>query len=167
MPLIKQGRPSEDGWTTVDDEAPLPASGAVIVPLSRWRSQKDALLARGDALGVRLDSGQRAEDIAPDLAHLQLIALNFPTFRDGRAYSTARLLRERYGFEGEIRAVGNVLRDQFLFMHRCGIDAFEVADDRAVAAWQESLDEFSVFYQPAADRRISASRLRQSRKAAE
>jgi uncharacterized protein (DUF934 family) len=167
MPLVKQGRLAEDAWTTVDDEARLPATGAVIVPLSRWRSQRDALLARGGGLGVRLDSDQRAEDIAPDLAHLQLIALNFPTFRDGRAYSTARLLRERYGFGGEIRAVGNVLRDQFLFMHRCGIDAFEVADDRAVAAWQEALEEFSVFYQPAADRRVSASRLRQSRKAAE
>ena len=96
-----------------------------------------------------------------------MVALEFPKFRDGRAYSTARLLRERYGFAGELRAVGDVLRDQFLFMHRCGFDAFEVADEQAVAAWRKAIAEFTVFYQTATDGRAPAGALRGLRRAAE
>ena len=167
MPLVKQGRLAEDAWTTVDDEAPLPATGAVIVPLSRWRSEAAVLRKRAGRVGVRVPNDTDPDALGPDLDGVTLVAVEFPKYTDGRGYSIARVLRERHAYAGELRAVGNVLRDQFLFMHRCGIDAFEVADDRAVAAWQEALEEFSVFYQPAADRRVSASRLRQSRKAAE
>jgi uncharacterized protein (DUF934 family) len=94
------------------------------------------------------------------LAHLSLVALDFPTFKDGRAYSTARLLRERYQYKGELRAVGNVLRDQFLFMVRCGFDAFEVATEQEADAWKKAMDAFSVWYQVAADDRQPAARLR-------
>ncbi|MHA1154101.1 MAG: DUF934 domain-containing protein, partial [Alphaproteobacteria bacterium] len=95
----------------------------------------------------------------------QVIALEFPSFGDGRAYSYARLLRERHGYRGELRAVGNVLRDQALFMRRCGFDAFEVAEGTAVAGWREALGEISVFYQPTEDGRPAAPGLRNQRAA--
>ena len=88
--------------------------------------------------------------IAADLDNIAVVALEFPVYRNGRAYSYARLLRERYGFKGELRAVGNVLRDQFQFMIRCGFDALEV-DERAAAGWQAATSAFSAWYQPAAD----------------
>lgn len=168
MLLLKEGRPVvADRWQEVADEAPLPAAGPVIVSLARWRAERAALIAGNRPLGVRLASHELAGEIADDLAHLQLIALEFPSFRDGRAYSTARLLRERYRFSGEIRAVGNVLRDQFLFMHRCGIDAFAVEKEADAEAWQAAMEEISVLYQSAADARPAASRLRHLRSAAE
>ena len=94
------------------------------------------------------------------------MALEFPKFGDGRAFSYARLLRERYGFTGEVRAVGEVLYDQLVFMHRCGFDAFEIAADDAAGRWLQALGEISVWYQPTADGRPSAMSLRQRRLAA-
>lgn len=158
MPLIKKGAVVADAWTAVADDQPLP-SGPIVVSLERWRRDRDTLIGRNSGLGVRLASHEPAQAIAADLPRLDLVALEFPTFRDGRAYSTARLLRERYGFAGEVRAVGNVLRDQFLFMHRCGFDAFAVEDD-AAAAWNAALAEISVVYQAAADDRVPAARRR-------
>jgi len=167
MPLIKDGRAATDPWTDVGLEEPLPGSGPVIVPLARWREDRDALLARGGALGVRLASSELIDEVADDLGHLDLVALEFPHFKDGRHYSTARLLRERHGFPGEVRAVGNVLRDQFLFMHRCGFDAYEVADDATVEAWSDAIREYSVWYQPTADGRPWIPATRHQRRAAE
>lgn len=167
MPLIKHGVTTEDPWLRLADDEALPAAGPVIVSLERWRLERDALAALAAPVGVRLASHQPAAEIAADLERLQLIALVFPTFRDGRPYSTARLLRERHGFKGELRAVGNVLRDQFLFMSRCGFDAFEVADDDEAAAWKKAISEFSVWYQAAADGRVPATRLRRLARAAE
>lgn len=168
MPLIKDGQGVTDPWPFVADGEELPATGPVLVTLARWRAERPALLARGTLLGVRLKSADKAAELADDLPRLALIALEFPTFRDGRAYSTARLLRERYGFAGELRAVGNVLHDQLLFMCRCGFDAFEVADAHAVEIWQRALAEISVFYQQTGDGRptVHASR-QQERRAAE
>ena len=160
MPLIKHGHVVDDPWVPLADEGAVPASGAVIVSLERLRAEYEALLARGKPLGVRLASHETAGELAEHLARLSLVALEFPTFKDGRAYSTARLLRERYHYKGELRAVGNVLRDQFLFMLRCGFDAFDVATEQEAAAWKKAIDEFSVCYQAAADDRRSAARLR-------
>jgi uncharacterized protein (DUF934 family) len=98
--------------------------------------------------------------IADDVGRLGLVALEFPRFTDGRPYSHARLLRQRLGYRGELRAVGNVLRDQLLFMRRCGFDAFELPDGADVAAWLSAFDEISVFYQPAADGAPPAMELR-------
>ncbi len=168
MPLIKEGRNVSDPWRFVGDGEVLPADGPVLVTFARWQAEREALLGRGSLLGVRLKSHETAQDVAADLPNLALIAIEFPTFRDGRAYSTARLLRERFGFDGELRAVGNVLRDQLLFMHRCGFDAFEVDGEDAVGAWTKALSEFSVFYQPAADGRATVfANRRQERRAAE
>lgn len=167
MPLLKGGRVTDDPWIAVADGAPLPAAGPIIVALARWRSDRDALVARPEPVGVRLASHEQASDIAADLPHLALVAIDFPTYRDGRGYTTARLLRQRHRFSGELRAVGNVLRDQFLFLHRCGFDALEVTKDADVAAWQAAMSEMSVWYQPAADHRVPVVRRRHLREAAE
>ncbi|MBI1179999.1 MAG: DUF934 domain-containing protein [Alphaproteobacteria bacterium] len=151
MQIIKKRRIVEDDWHHVEDGAELP-EGKVIVSLSRWQSDRETLIGRRNSgLGIRLASNEHADDIAPDLEHFELVALNFPTFRDGRAYTTARLLRERHGYQGELRATGDVLRDQIFFMHRCGFDAFEVRADRSIDEALKAFDDFSVTYQPAAD----------------
>lgn len=166
MPLIKGGRVVEDIWRFVSDDAALPERGAVIVSLERWQREREAMLARAAPLGVRLKAGQHPQSVADEIAAFALIALEFPKFTDGRAYSYARLLRERYGYRGELRAVGQVLRDQLLFMHRCGFDAFEIAKDDAVEAWLKALGEISVWYQPTADGRPPAFALRHPRELA-
>ena len=167
MPLIRNGVIVADDWIAVADDAPLPDGRPVIVSLNRWQAERAALVGRNAPVGVRLDSHEPASTLADDVAQLGLIAIAFPTFRDGRGFSTARLLRERHGFRGELRAVGNVLRDQFLFMHRCGFDAYEVADDNEAGAFAAQIASFSVFYQRTGDGRTPATELRQLRRAAE
>lgn len=151
MKLIKDGRVRDDPWVTLTDDMEAPDDAAVIVTLARWRADRDTLSSRAAPFGVRLTGDETAEDIAGDLDRLKVIALEFNKFTDGRAYSTARILRERYGYKGEIRAVGNVLRDQLLFMTRCGFDAFEIASETAAEDWRAALREIDVQYQPATD----------------
>ncbi len=167
MPIVKDGRVMEDAWQAADDAAPLPAAGPVLVSSQRWAEDRHQLLTRNAPLGVRLGAGELAETVAADVERLQLIALPFPTFRDGRAFSTARILRQRYRYAGELRAVGDVLRDQLLFMVRCGFDAVEIDDADAAATWAAEMQRFSVVYQSAADARRPATALRQMRHAAE
>jgi uncharacterized protein (DUF934 family) len=147
MPLLKDGKLVEDAWTPLADDA-AQLEGDIVVTLEQWQAERERLRGHNGRLGLRLKSDQSPAAIAEDLEHFQLIALEFPRFGDGRAYSYARLLRERYGFTGELRAVGNVLRDQLLFMLRCGFDAFEVANENAVEAWREAVAEIDLFYQP-------------------
>ena len=151
MPLLKDGKLIDDPWSHIADEVAIPASGQVIVGLKRWREERDSLIKRKDPVGVRLQSDHTAGDVADDLEHLGVVALAFPVFKDGRAYSNARRLRERHGYTGEIRAIGNVLRDQYLFMLRCGFDALEVKEGETEKDWQKATKAFSVFFQPAAD----------------
>ena len=167
MPLIKGGVLVDDDWVGVGDDEPLPAEWPVVVTLKRWQAERETLRRRNAPVGVRLGSADQAKEIAADLDRLALVAIDFPTFRDGRGFSTARLLRERYGFKGELRATGNVFRDQFLFMHRCGFDAYEVADVREAEAFAAALASFSVVYQRTGDGRAPATSLRQLRRAAE
>ena len=160
MPLIRTTGPVEDPWTTLKDEDPLPADGAIIVTLARWQANRDALLARPGPLGIFLKSDQPPSLIAADIERFDVIALNFPKFTNGRAYSSARLLRERYGYRGELRAVGNVLRDQLQLMLRCGFDSFEIPETADVATWLSAFRDFSLAYQPAADARTPVAALR-------
>ena len=162
MPLIKDDALVPDPWVSLDDEAALPEGAPAIVSFERWQSEREALLQRNAPLGIRLRSDQPPKLVLDDLDRFAVVALEFPKFGDGRAYSYARLLRERYGFRGELRAVGNVLRDQALFMLRCGFDAFEVAEDSVLEGWRAALAEISVFYQPTADGRSSAHALRRN-----
>ncbi|NER66303.1 DUF934 domain-containing protein [Pseudomonas sp. MAFF212427] len=122
-----------------------------IVPLQLWREHAHALKARDGGLGVWLDADEEAEEIGDDIASFQVIALNFPAFTDGRNYSNARLLRDRYKFSGELRAIGDVLRDQLFYMKRCGFDAFAVRADKDPVEALEGLQDFSVTYQAATD----------------
>lgn len=160
MALIKGGVVIEDPFVSVAGDEPLPPEGGVIVGLERWRAARAELVARGTPLGVRLRSDEPPEQIADDLAVLALVALEFPAFRDGRAYSYARILRERYGFAGEIRAVGDVLMEQLHFMLRTGFDAFELGGDDPLAQYEAALEDFSVWYQPTGDGRTTAVQLR-------
>lgn len=160
MPLIKDDRIVADPWTVVADGELLPEGAPAIVSLARWRAERETLDGRNAPLGIRLGAHQSPWEFVDDLDRFQMIALEFPSFGDGRAYSYARLLRERHGYRGELRAVGQVLRDQALFMRRCGFDAFEVAEGTALEDWRQALGEISVFYQPTDDDRPAASGLR-------
>ena len=112
MALIKNGELVASSFVDVSTAEAIPLTGAVIVSLEQWQAQRAALLARGTPLGIRLHSDQSPDLVAADLAHFALVSLEFPKFRDGRAYSYARLLRERHGFKGELRAVGDGVGDQ-------------------------------------------------------
>lgn len=166
MPLIKDRQIVADSWRHVGDDEPLPAEGGVIVSLTRWQTEREVLEGRNAPLGIRLNSDARPETIAADLDRFGVVALEFPAFKDGRAFSSARLLRERYRYTGELRAVGEVLRDQLQFMLRCGFDAFEYAGLTAADQAMTAFDEIGVVYQTAADRRRTAASLRNDGSAA-
>jgi uncharacterized protein (DUF934 family) len=163
MPLIKNGRVTEDRYLRVLDDAPLPDGVAVIVPAARFLADAEEILRRDTPIGVLWPNNRRVAELAPFLERLAVVALVFPTFKDGRAYSQARLLRERYGFRGEMRATGQILRDQFLFLIRAGFDALEISKTADVEAFAAALARYTVFYQPAGESRIPAARRRLSR----
>jgi uncharacterized protein (DUF934 family) len=156
MPLVKNGRIATDLFLHVADGAELPGDGAVLVSATRFLEDPEALLKRTGKLGVIWPNNRDVDDLVPYLDRLAVVALVFPSFRDGRAYTQARLLRERHGFDGELRATGQVLRDQFVFMLRAGFDAFEVKKQSDAEAFDEAVRRYSVFYQPTGDGRLSA-----------
>ena len=160
MPLVKNARIATDLFVHVADGAELPGDGAILVSAARFLEDPEAVLKHAGKVGVVWPNNRDLDDLVPYLDRLAAVALVFPSFRDGRAYSQARLLREQFGFHGEMRATGNVLRDQFLFLLRAGFDAFEVVKDADAAVFAESIARYSVFYQPAGDRRIPALRAR-------
>ncbi len=151
--LNLQGELSADEWLRLDDDAAMVADRKQLVSLARWQADKAQLLASGASIGVYLDNTVDVETLADDVSHWSLIALNFPSFADGRAYSQARLLRERLAYRGSIRACGEVLRDQLFYMSRCGFDSFELALAADPEQARQALNEFSVAYQQTAARR--------------
>jgi len=151
MPLLKAGKLATDTWTRVEDDQELAEAGAVIVSLERWLNESVELRKRNEPIGVSLRNDQSPSQIIDDLEAISLVQLDFPAYTDGRAYSAARLLRQRYGFKGEIRAAGNVLRDQYPLMLRCGFDTFAVSEGIDVAGWQASTEAIDTPYQTAAD----------------
>ncbi|MGA2994244.1 DUF934 domain-containing protein [Bradyrhizobium sp.] len=156
MPLVKNGKIAADIFVHVPDGAEMPEGGAVLVSAARFLEDPEALLARVGELGVIWPNNRDLDDLLPYLDRLAAVALVFPSFRDGRAYSQARLLRERHGYAGELRATGQVLRDQFLFMLRAGFDALEVNKESDAEAFALTAKRYSVFYQPTGDGRITA-----------
>ena len=161
MPLITVDGFREDAFVALSDDTPLP-DGAVLVSLSRFQAERDALVARNAPIGVRLKSDQSPEQLGEDVHRLSLVVLEFPKFRDGRAFSWARLLRTRLGFKGEIRAAGDFLYDQIAYQKRVGFDAWEVASCFTPDDLHRALSEISNVYQPSADGRKTIRDLRVS-----
>jgi uncharacterized protein (DUF934 family) len=146
MPLLDAGRLVADGWVLVADDADLPADGA---PALVSAARLPALPPRNAPLGVLLQPDTDLASLAPHLSRLSLVALRFPKHRDGRGFTQARALRERYGFTGEIRATGHLLPDQYAFLLRCGVTQVEVPDGTDLAAWEAARTRVPVAYQPA------------------
>jgi uncharacterized protein (DUF934 family) len=156
MPLVKNAKISNDAFVHVADDAPLPADGAILISAARFLEDPDAISRRLGKTGVIWPNNRDLDDLVPYLDRLAAVALVFPSFRDGRAYSQARLLRERFLYRGELRATGQVLRDQFVFMLRAGFDAFEVKKAADAEAFAQTAKRYSVFYQPTGDGRVTA-----------
>src|SRR3954465_7440867 len=156
MPLVKNGKITGDIFVAIAEQAEIPGDGAILISSARFLADAEALASRAGKTGVIWPNNRDVDDLVPYLGRLAAVALVFPTFRDGRAYTQARLLRERYGYRGELRATGQVLRDQFVFMLRAGFDAFEVKKQADAEAFTETVKRYSVFYQPTGDGRLSA-----------
>lgn len=148
---VVEAPPAGAAEVTPEAAPPLP-DGALLVPLAVWRSRRAELLGRAAPVGVWLDPAEDPADLRADLALLPLIAINFPKFTDGRGYSLARLLRERHGYAGEIRAIGDVLHDQLFLMARCGFDAFALKDGKNAELALRAFETFREPYQAAVDR---------------
>jgi uncharacterized protein (DUF934 family) len=148
--------PVEDRFVTVQDEDAIPQGADVIVSLTRLKAQGEALLDSGESVGVQIEPAEAVEALSAFINRLAVVAVAFPKFRDGRAYTSATLLRERLGYLGEVRAVGDVLREQAGFMLRCGFDAFVPADGSSVADWDKAAHRHRHVYQKAADGRVPA-----------
>ena len=152
MRVIKNKQIIEDNWERLTDmeSQSLPA-GDLIIPFRYWQDHQQQLQGHKGKLAICLDGDDATEDVVSFLDKFELIALDFPAFTDGRSYTHARLLRERYGYRGELRAVGDVLRDQLFFMQRCGIDSFHLREDKDIQDALNAFTDFTVKYQSAAD----------------
>ncbi|WP_404357463.1 DUF934 domain-containing protein [Methylotuvimicrobium sp. KM1] len=148
MQIIKDKKITEDNCQFVADNQDIPQSGDITVSVSRWLNDKDSLTRRGGQTGLRIRSTDTLEDIAGDLAGMPLVELDIAMFGDGRSFSQAWLLRNRYHYRGEIRAVGNYLIDQIFYLHRTGVDAFQLDESRKPEDALAALNDFSVAYQP-------------------
>jgi uncharacterized protein (DUF934 family) len=157
--IIKNKTISADNWTVLrleKNDTPndvVVPNGKIIVPLKVWQAQRDVLQARTE-LGVWLASDERAEDLKNDLAKFSVIAVDFPKFADGRGYTIAHRLRARLGYAGELRAIGDVLRDQMFYLQRVGFDAFDTRSDKDIGAALTGLNDFSFTYQASSDERL-------------
>ena len=157
--IIKNKAVVEDDWIVLrpdyndnPKEVVVP-EGRVIVPFDVWQAQRESLLARPER-GVWFKSCDRPEELQQDIEKFSVIAVGFPKFADGRGYTIAYLLRERFGYKGELRAIGDVLRDQLFYMQRSGFDAFAVRADKDIHQALNGLDDFSQSYQASADQKL-------------
>ena len=164
--LIKNANIAADNWQRFEPGADgslpdIPVSGDILVPLALWQATAGELLARSAGrLGVWLDGGDDPVQIADSLEAFSLIAVNFPLFTDGRGYSIARLLRERYGWKGELRAIGDIQRDQLFYLSRCGFDAFLLNDGQDAQAALAAFSDFTEAYQTSVERPLPLFRRR-------
>lgn len=163
--LIKNGAIVDDQWELVRDateqaEVLASTTGNLIVPLPYWLQHRDSLQKRSGKTGVWLQSNEIPAALDDDWRSLELIALNFPVFSDGRAYSSARELRLNLGYKGELRAIGDVLRDQIFYMSRCGFDAFSMRADQNLEAALSAFNDFKDGYQASVDKPVPLFRRR-------
>jgi len=148
MPVLEAGVVVPDHWEHGGEEQNLPAGQNFIVCLDRLKRDQEFLFAREAPLGVALPPGAKAADVAEFLDRLDLVVIDFPKFRDGRGFTLARTLRERYKFEGEVRATGHILPDQYALLLRCGFNTVEVPETADLSVWQAALARYKVAYQP-------------------
>jgi uncharacterized protein (DUF934 family) len=149
MALWRRDGFAEDIWTDVADGDAIPPNGAIVVSAQRWNAERDTLVGRADPVGVSIAAGKDAVVELAEAATRPLVMLNFAKFADGRAFSYAELLRERFGFAGELRAGGDVLLDEIPLMLRCGFDSFEIVNEPTLRALESGhLPGVSLFYQP-------------------
>lgn len=160
MKIIKDTAIVEDNWQLIrEPEIESLPDGDIIVPYSFWKEHSETL-NKGSTQAVWIDGSFDVEEIVNDLEQFTLIALDFPAFADGRCYSHARLLKERYGFKGDLRAIGDVLQDQLFYLYRCGFDSFALRDDKDFEAALKAFNTFSVRYQAASDEALPLYRRR-------
>jgi uncharacterized protein (DUF934 family) len=164
--LVKNGHIVDDSFMNVPDSEALPPAGAIIVSLKRFLAEREALALREAPLGVRLESQESPEPLGEYVRQLSLVVLVIPTFKDGRAFSWARLLRTRLGYTGEIRVTGHFLRDQLAFFRRVGVDAFDLSQNLSTDDIAAALREISNVYQPSVDGRTTIRELRAARRRA-
>ncbi len=172
--IIRAGRVQSENWPRLDEPALRelaqragssrpdrdgPVTG-VLVPLAVWRAHRDLCAALGVAVGILLREDDDLAAVATEFAHIAVIAIHFPKFTNGRGYSIARLLRARYGYRGELRAVGDVLRDQLFYLARVGFDAFELREDQDAQQAPSAFSDFTVCYQASTDQPIPLFRRR-------
>jgi uncharacterized protein (DUF934 family) len=165
MDIIKDRKVAADPWQRLERNAdgslpPVPPSGDIIVPLAQWRGERQRLLIRPGRLGVWLDSHEEPRDIAEDLRLFGVVAVNFPKLTDGRGYTIGRLLRDRYGYKGELRAFGDVFRDQLCFLAGCGFNAFELRAGEDPHEALATFGDFSEAYQASVERPLPLFRRR-------
>jgi uncharacterized protein (DUF934 family) len=165
--IIRDAAIIDDQWIVLSDEnsASLPSAQdapKLIVSLKIWQAKREEILARGGQRGLLLESTDEPEALAADLSRFDVIAINFAKFTDGRGYSLGRLLRERYGFQKELRAVGDVLQDQLFYLKRSGFNAFAIRADKSIEAALKSLNDFSETYQGAWDQPLPLFKRRQA-----
>lgn len=146
MKIIKDKQIIDNSWTHLSDEDTI-STDHITVSLARWKDEQSVLIKHQKHIGIRLSSSDDAEDIIDSLDKISLIALEFPAFTDGRAFSQARLLRSRHHYQGEIRAIGHYMPDQVFYLHRVGINAFEFETTTELEVALASINDFSVTYQ--------------------
>lgn len=158
--IIKNGDIVMDDWLMFSGEGTslAPPAGKVILPLDIWQERNSG----ANNVGVCIDGDTDLEPIGTALARLPLIAVKFPAFMDGRGFSTGRLLRERYQFQGELRAIGHFIRDQLCYLQRCGFSAFQFDEDEDLEAALESLNDFQEYYQAAVNEPLPLFRRRRA-----
>jgi uncharacterized protein (DUF934 family) len=149
--LIKDNRVVDDSWTILADDTQLLPDGDLLLSYAQWQTFSNQIEAHKGNVGVVIEGNAEIEDIIEPLLNLPLIAINFPKFADGRGFSVASLLRDRYNYCGEIRAVGCFIRDQLYLLNRCGFNAFKFAEDIDLSEAAKSLEDFSETYQVSAD----------------
>ena len=146
MQIIKNQKIVNDDWTYIADDVPL-CSGNITISLQRWQTDKQQLLNHTGKLGLRLTTEDQLDDVASDLPTFSLLEMNFNIFTDGRSFSQAWLLRNRYNFDGEIRATGHFMRDQIFYLHRVGVNSFKLDNNTDLQGALSALKDFSVNYQ--------------------
>lgn len=149
--LLKDNRVIDDSWTALAEDALSLPDGDLLLSYAQWQTFSDQIEAHRGSIGVVIEGNAEIEDIIEPLLNLPLIAINFPKFADGRGFSVASLLRDRYNYRGEIRAVGGFIRDQLYLLNRCGFNAFKFAEDINLSEAAKSLEDFSETYQVSAD----------------